>query len=116
MKALFLDDNLYRAEVFKRLNLGAICVETSEECIELLGEDWDLVSLDHDLGGEYFVDSDREDCGMEVVRYIALNQPEHLRSTEFIVHSHNTEAAGEMVEILTSAGYSCVYKPFSFFA
>lgn len=93
----------------------AIWVEYADECIELLSQSWDEVWLDHDLGGEVFVDSRREDCGMAVVRHVAEHQPEHLRSARFIIHSHNDDAAPLMAEILNEAGYDCIERPYGFF-
>ena len=88
-------------------------VDNVPECIESLGQAWDVIRLDHDLGGEVFVNSARADSGMEVVRYIVNNQPEHLRETVFIVHSRHERAAIKMVEELQAAGYDCTYMPFS---
>jgi hypothetical protein len=114
-RILFLDDNFERGSRFLTLHPDAIWVEYADECIELLSQPWDEVWLDHDLNQETFVDSDRKDCGMEVVRYIVENQPEHLRQTRFIIHSHNFDAAPLMVEALLSAGYDCIEQAYGFF-
>lgn len=114
-RILFLDDNYARGQSFLAMYPDAIWVQYADECIELLAQSWDEVWLDHDLGGETFVDSRREDCGMAVVRHVSENQPEHLRSTRFIIHSHNDDAAPLMVEALQSAGYDCIERPYGFF-
>lgn len=111
-KTLFLDDELERAERFFRTHPHAAWAKTAIECIDMLNETWDIVSLDHDLGGERFVDSDREDCGMEVVRWLSETKPEHLKRTHFIVHSLNADAALAMLDLLRASGYKCTYKPF----
>ena len=66
------------------------------ECVARLAEPWDEVHLDHDLGGEVYVDVGRDDCGMEVVRWLAREPRRHLRKARFTVHSHNMAAAFEM--------------------
>lgn len=103
MNILFLDDNQNRIDVFKRYIPWATTTTTAQETInQLVDNTWDHVFLDHDLGGEVFVDSDREDTGMEVVRWIVANQPKVGR---FVVHSLNQPAAREMTLKLVDAGY-----------
>jgi hypothetical protein len=80
-RILFLDDDPARAEIFLAENPDAIWVETASDCIARLEEPWDEVHLDHDLGGERFVDLSREDCGMEVVRWLCLEPHPHLLRT-----------------------------------
>ncbi|MBS1913157.1 MAG: response regulator [Bacteroidetes bacterium] len=111
---LFLDDDERRtSEIRSRLigeALTLITVETALECIERLGErDYDLVMLDHDLGGEIFVDSSREDTGMEVVRWLRENRGAH---GAFIVHTMNPVAAAGMYFDLTAQGYTVLQTPF----
>jgi hypothetical protein len=86
-------------------------VRTAEECIEEIHkmEDIDILFLDHDLGNEVYVDSEREDCGMEVVRWMIEKQP-IVRT--IIVHSMNTPAAQNMVAALRDARYNAHAIPF----
>jgi len=108
MNILFLDD-LNRTKTFLSRHPDATVVETAAECIfQLAGGEWDLVMLDHDLGGEQYVNSDLPNTGMEVARWIAANKPE---IGEIIVHSLNRPAATRMLQEL--AGYTCVYYPFA---
>jgi hypothetical protein len=65
--------------------------------------------LDHDLGGEEHVDSNREDCGMEVVRWMSKNKVD---VGEVIIHSHNVIAAEKMRLSLEEAGYNVRAIPF----
>jgi hypothetical protein len=112
-RVLFLDDDPRRAAEFLALNPEAVWVQTAEDCIARLAEPWQIVHLDHDLGGEIFVDSDRADCGMEVVRWLCGGGPiPYLRDTHFVVHTHNMNAAGVMVSKLREAGYETIYRPF----
>ena len=64
-----------------------------------------MIYLDHDLGGNKLPDSDREDCGMVVVRHIIEHRPEHLLPARFVVHSANQHRARIMTDDLRRAGY-----------
>jgi hypothetical protein len=111
-RVLFLDDDPQRAEVFLGLNPQSVWVQTAAECIARLAETWDEVHLDHDLGGELFVDMKRDDCGMEVVRWLCLEPRPHLAPARFYVHSHNTFAATLMSMQLQVAGFAAEMRPF----
>src|SRR5262245_42863520 len=75
-RLLFLDDDPLRAEVFLKDRPHATWVTNVADCVARLDERWDEVHLDHDLGGKTFVDSDAEDCGMEVIRWLS-KEPRH---------------------------------------
>ncbi len=68
-RILFVDDAPDRAATFLA-HPSAICVQTVEQCLDVLQQPWDEVHLDHDLGGEVLVDHERTDCGMAVVHWI----------------------------------------------
>ena len=107
---LFLDDSEERIKTFKEYCPHAHIVTTAHECIRAIdSQHWDFVYLDHDLGGETYVDSGREDCGFEVVRHILKTKPSIKR---IIVHSHNTPAAQRMADALTCAGYKTIQRWF----
>ena len=113
MNVLFLDDDPARRAAFRKSCPRAVIAETAESAIGWLKYSplgvWDEVSLDHDLEGESYVDSLRDDCGMEVVRWVCLNKPDVLT---FIVHTHNDDAGDLMVEALDRAGYRVLRIPF----
>lgn len=111
-RVLFLDDDPGRAEVFLAEQPHAIWVQTAADCIVKLSEPWDEIHLDHDLGGEHFVDTDRDDCGMAVVRWIVETPREHLKTTRFLIHSHNVNAATVMGFQLTMSGFHTEVRPF----
>lgn len=103
MNILFLDDDEQRQKKFRRHCPSATIVATAQECItQLEKSEWDAVFLDHDLGGETFVNSHREDCGMEVVRWLEENKQ---ALDNIICHSLNPNARVTMVSRLTQAGY-----------
>jgi hypothetical protein len=111
-RVLFLDDNHDRAQVFLNAHPYAVWVETARDCLERLAGPWDEVHLDHDLGGEAFVDHEREDCGMEVVRWLCDEFRPHLRDCLFVVHTRNPDASCMMVMHLQVTGYRVVERPF----
>jgi hypothetical protein len=111
-RVLFLDDNPARAEVFLAANPHAVWVQTVAECLAHLEQPWDEVHLDHDLGGEQFVDPHRDDCGMEVVRWICLHDRPHLAPARFLVHSHNPAAAAMMGMQMALSGFRVEVRPF----
>ena len=107
---LFLDDDPLRTSKFRSVHPYATTVADAHECIEQLAkQDWEIVCLDHDLGGEIFVAPEFDNTGSAVVRWIVANKP---KVTRFFVHSFNTPAALEMVRALQAAGYWCRYTPF----
>ena len=111
-RILFLDDDPARAARFLADNPDAVWVQTAAECIRSLGEPWDEVHLDHDLGGEHFVDHDRDDCGMAVVRWICEEPRTHLLPSLFVIHTHNSSAAVAMIFQLESMGHKVKQQPF----
>lgn len=113
MRIIFLDDDHQRWYRFQSKIPNSVRAETADECIRLIRDstkiDW--LFLDHDLGGEAYVNSTREDCGMEVVRFLcADNLPKTI--SNIVVHSHNTVAALEMFNKLKDAGYNVRLVPF----
>ena len=109
-KVLFLDDVSTRIRNFSRKYPFADIVKTADKCIEAIkSKRYDIVQLDHDLGGEAWVDSSRADTGMEVVRFIEEHKPD---IGKIIVHSWNTSAGPVMVDRLIRAGYPAIYRPF----
>lgn len=110
MNILFLDDDPNRQRVFQAYFPDADIVSTTNECIANLADcPWDIVCLDHDLGGETFIDSDQPNTGMEVVRWIEANSP---KVGTFFVHSYNAPAATEMISRLSGIGYVAIRRQF----
>jgi hypothetical protein len=108
LRILFLDDFSERSAEFLALVPHGHWVETAADCIARLAEPWDVVFLDHDLGGMAFVDPREEDTGSGVVRWVVAQRPAVGR---FIVHSLNQGAAEQMVADLQAAGYPAEYRP-----
>jgi hypothetical protein len=111
-RVLFLDDDPRRAEVFLAEHPHAVWVESVADCLSQLEAAWDEVHLDHDLGGNQLVAVDSVDCGMEVIRWICMEPRDHLRSCQFLVHTHNLVAGLLMVMQMQSAGFKAEFRPF----
>jgi glycerol-3-phosphate cytidylyltransferase len=116
-KMLFLDDRTKRLHAalkqYSEKYDVTLCVNVLE-CLRLLSsEDWDVVSLDHDLGGEDFLPLDCATCGAEIVRYIQrTGWPEEKKKPWFWIHSKNTFAAHWMLNTLHEMGLPALYKAF----
>lgn len=83
----------------KDLIIGVVeYARTAKEAIEFLKETihYDIIFLDHDLGGRVFVSSDDENTGSEVVRYLVENANQYA-NTRFIIHSFNPIGAKSML-------------------
>lgn len=123
---LFLDDDPNRAAIaYQRMTKedreATIWCQTVEEAIITL---WDyrdtltVVSLDHDLNGETYMNVANPLCGMEVVRWLeekAVKEPaefDKFKKMEFTIHSWNEYAAPKMFNRLTDLGLKVKYRPF----
>jgi len=110
MLCLFLDDDNTRHAA---LNEDGHCVwhaRTAREAIELLDRiRFDFASLDHDLGGKTFVNSDEPDTGYRVALHIAGMERPPLRVR---VHSYNPAGAGRMMAALAGK-VRAYYAPFN---
>jgi hypothetical protein len=128
---IILEDDDNRIKKFVSLFPSAQIVKTAKECIDLLDQvgaredapteqsarsnkgnkPCDLLMLDHDLGGEIYVDTNKENTGSEVVRWIEKNKPE---IKEIIVHSYNSSAVSTMMDALLKSGYNAKRIPFNY--
>jgi hypothetical protein len=110
---LFMDDSYRRQNSAREILEDITICQTARACIELLDlNTYETVYLDHDLGLETWVDSDRVDSGMEVVRWLEDN-PIQRKHPKYVVHSWNGPAGKEMADRLNAAGYNAEYAPFS---
>ena len=110
MRILFLDDDPERHEYFQEKLLGLGCditpVTTCEEAIGALKAwTYDVVFLDHDLGGQTYVPSG-PGTGFEVAQRL-VETPN--KAAQVIVHTINEKGAREMLKVL---GPAAVWVPF----
>lgn len=108
MKILILEDNDKRIEIFKRKLKNHqlyICKDiTKAKKIVKQNNDIELYFLDHDLGGEVYVDSLEENTGYRFAEFLVANNIH----ANFITHTLNPIGARNICGIL----YGCKYIPF----
>jgi CheY-like chemotaxis protein len=116
MKILFLDDDDNRHEIMAKICLreSITFVYDARAAIAALAEDeFDVVYLDHDLGG--VTSQNRMDLaqdGRVVARWIAANAG-RFASTTFVIHSLNFAGATEMASLIGDAGLKVTRLCFS---
>lgn len=117
-KLLFLDDRTKRLEAARKVHVGfAVTIAANvKECLRQMSQnDWDVISLDHDLNGCDFEDPDSSNTGMEVVRYLEkTGWPPNKKKPLFIVHSSNIFAAHLMVTRLRGIGMLAEWHRFEY--
>ena len=108
-KVLILEDDPNRIEQFCNMSDEIEIVLTVSDAIQRLTDyTWRTLYLDSDLNRESFVDSNRVDCGMELVRWIVKNKP---TIPSIIIHSANRKGSNLMYQSLKDAGYNVVQSP-----
>lgn len=113
MQILILEDDPNRHELFKRklIGHGLTIAETAAQAIVMLqAYQFDLIFLDHDLGGETFVSENNKNTGSEVVRWMLENC---ITKAPIVIHSMNDPAASSMMNKLNAGFFSCYRIPFS---
>lgn len=100
MQILILDDDLTRHAIFneKLKNHDVTGVYHAKDCIrELKEHTWDVVFLDHDLGGYQMVDSGIG-TGWEVADW--LNKNPDRKPEQVLIHSLNPPGAEQMRQLI----------------
>ncbi|KPJ88909.1 MAG: hypothetical protein AMS17_03875 [Spirochaetes bacterium DG_61] len=103
-KVLILEDSEERRRVFRK-QLSARCdlyffdrVEEAKRALDRFGP-FALIYLDHDLDGRIYVDSEEENTGYQLAKYIAHKN----LKAEIIIHTMNLRGAARMREVLPHA-------------
>jgi CheY-like chemotaxis protein len=106
MRILILDDDLSRHKHFKANLIGheLTHTETAQECIDQIANNelFDYIFLDHDLGGNVYVESGKN-TGYEVAQYLANNPDKIPGKRKVLVHSLNPVGAKNMARIIPGA-------------
>ena len=113
-KVLVLEDNKQRIDFFNKIfkNYDYTICETAKEAMEVLDrEEFNVIFLDHDLGGLTFVDSSQEESGATVVRHIIARGSQ--KDAFFMIHSQNPVGAAYMLNLLVEYGRRAVLKSFT---
>ena len=117
-KIFVLEDNEERIKWFKNMlkheeNTAIMEIaDTTPKALELLSKtEYDMMFLDHDLGGEIFVDIGREDTGTYLAKCIVERGLQ--KNAEIILHSQNPIGAESMYNLFKVAGYNVIVLPFT---
>ena len=115
MRILFLDDDENRHNKFAQTHIGEYItqVRTVEACIDAIKNNprYDLISLDHDLGGQVYVEA-VEGTGTEVANWMATEMAPEKMPDRVWIHSFNPAGAKRMHDILAAAGIPVRKRPF----
>lgn len=110
MNILFLDDDNERwisfQKYFEGKEVNLVRAEDAPQCISLLESKvckWDVIFLDHDLGGKAFTNEKETNTGSEVARWMAENYKEY--KTPIVIHSWNPQGAEYMRGLLIDSGF-----------
>jgi len=87
-------------------------VEGPGGAIDIFSPPYDLMLLDHDLGGAQYVSQNDPETGTNFVKWLIEMHPGGSAAADTIVHSYNTGAAQWMVDTLNENGYQAIYRPF----
>ena len=114
-RMLFLDDRTKRIEAARKQytqQYDVTFVHNTKECLRYLcRQQWDILSLDHDLNGDDFQDPSDTSSGMEVVRHM-IGWMDQYSKPEVWVHSSNLFAATHMLGLLKQEGFKAYYRKF----
>ena len=102
MNILILEDDPTRVVSFEKwFKKDELTItDSSDKAISLLEKiKYDIIMLDHDLGGRHYVDSKEYDTGFRVAAAIPASIN---KETRVIIHSHNPVGAQNMKNILNS--------------
>lgn len=98
---------------FKELDTADITfdhVENVHSAINMImANSYDMLFLDHDLGGETFVDIHNNNTGSAFARWLSMNRHNANFSGPIIIHSFNPQGAEYMLRTLNPV-YKEVYK------
>ena len=104
MRVLILEDSPERIKTFQK-KLGKYDLYFFDNVADTIRaleymDQFDVLFLDHDLGGEVFVDSDQPNTGYQLAKYISEKQ---LKFNQIIIHSMNSVGAQRMKDALPDA-------------
>jgi hypothetical protein len=114
MKILILEDNIERIEKFKLLfkNQEVFIYDNVKDAFHICCFiDFDVMFLDHDLGGKIWVDSNEENTGYQFIKWI-VNEKKNKNSLIYI-HSMNPIGANNMLNYLLDNEYDGIWIPFN---
>lgn len=116
-KLLFVDDNWERIrkalDIYGERYEVVIALTVPDTLRQLVGNNFSVLSLDHDLLGHDFQDVDSPNCGSEIARYISkTGWPEHRLKPEIWLHTTNMFAGNAMKYAFEMMGFKVFIRPF----
>lgn len=120
MKIFILEDDPNRIEAFKGV-IGdkhqltvAKWLSGVDGADEVFNPPYDLMLLDHDLGGLVYLESEGiYETGFKFVKSLGQYNPEKHGEPKVIIHSWNPDGAKAMGNLLYKNGWRAVLTPFS---
>jgi len=113
MRVFILEDDPVRIKWFKENFEEGIELDITDEVSvaqNLLSEEkYDIILLDHDLGGRQMVSHEEWNTGSTVARMIHETHNSHLT---VVVHSWNPSGAKFMIDVMRHNNVKCIYYPF----
>jgi len=114
MNILVLEDDKYRTMWLKNFYKHNDCyfADNVKDAKKLSQErEYDILMLDHDLGGQTFVDSDNENSGYQFAKYLIESRAQE--KALCIVHSCNPWGADNIGQLLRDNDYRVIMLPFT---
>lgn len=116
MKIFILEDNPDRMIAFKstlkdHTIIHAVDVKEAKEKFDK-NKPFDSILLDHDLGGEIYVDSDFWNTGYQFVRFLTTYRSEDIKNTQIIIHTQNPVGAENMLQLFIQENIQAKVIPF----
>jgi len=114
MKVFILEDNDERIKQFEDLLTPAgyylTIAKSVAEAIQKYSPPYDILYLDHDLGGEVMVDSEKPNTGYQFAKWLVANDVDLIRR-RIVLHSMNPAGVRNMKSQLPLSSVSEI--PFS---
>lgn len=113
MRVIFLDDDENRQRQMKSMLPVIKQVYTADEAINEIDHEGfiDCLFLDHDLGGEIYVDSSVQNTGAAVAKWIVANVRQE-NIGRIVLHSFNPVGAQNMYQTLSPHFQQVDISPF----
>jgi len=120
IKVLVLEDSEERIVEFKKrfasklhIDVAVVYVDNVEDFkTQMLENKPELILLDHDLGGQVYVSSSKEDTGAEAVRFIVKNFTLKDFPFPIIIHSLNGPGSDYMFDLLMENKFHAIKAKF----
>jgi hypothetical protein len=112
MRIFILEDDARRIELFNRAFIGhqLTIAEDIDAAEKAFAPPYDLMCLDHDLGGQVFVPAGLRNTGSAFVSGLS---EEDVAASLVLVHSHNPDGALAMKRTLIGKKALCLTYPFN---